>query len=70
MHKQSDGSSDHTPATSIEQLHRAACERGELSYKDPHTGYLVFTALGLKRQGGCCGSACRHCPYEHQAVGS
>lgn len=70
MPQGSDGSSDNTVTASIEQLHRAACERGDLSYKDPRTGYLVFTELGLERQGSCCGSACRHCPYEHQAVGS
>uniref|UniRef100_A0A8B9C7G5 Uncharacterized protein n=1 Tax=Anser brachyrhynchus TaxID=132585 RepID=A0A8B9C7G5_9AVES len=31
---------------------------------DPVTGYLALTeAAGLQR-GKCCGSACRHCPYE------
>ena len=26
--------------------------------------YLVFTALYHLRQGECCGSGCRHCPYD------
>ncbi|MGK0223467.1 MAG: hypothetical protein ACI9ON_002712 [Limisphaerales bacterium] len=43
--------------------HAKACERGELNYVDPQTGYSVFTALGLRERGKCCGSGCRHCPY-------
>ena len=53
-----------------EQLHREACERGELLYTDPRTGYRVFTALGLERRGNCCGCGCRHCPYGHREVNS
>jgi len=26
-------------------------------------GYMVFTAIYLKRRGFCCRSGCRHCPY-------
>lgn len=26
--------------------------------------YLVFTASYHLRKGSCCGSRCRHCPYE------
>ncbi|WII70816.1 DUF5522 domain-containing protein [Bdellovibrio sp. 22V] len=47
----------------IEELHRKAVERGEESYIDPETGYLVFTELFHKRRGHCCESGCRHCPY-------
>ncbi len=49
-------------------LHDLACERGHSSYIDPETGYHVFTALGLRRRGRCCGSGCRHCPYAHANV--
>ncbi len=30
--------------------------------------YYVFTAAYHLKRGYCCGSRCRHCPYEHQAV--
>lgn len=49
-------------------LHEAACARGESTYIDPATGYTVFTRLAHLKRGKCCGSACRHCPYDHEAV--
>ncbi|MAY19489.1 MAG: hypothetical protein CL955_02580 [Erythrobacteraceae bacterium] len=49
-------------------LHEAACARGEHGYVDPDTGYMVFTRLAHLARGSCCGSACRHCPYEHANV--
>jgi len=27
-------------------------------------GRWVFTAAYLRRRGYCCGSGCRHCPYQ------
>lgn len=27
-------------------------------------GLLVFTAAHHLKRGSCCGSGCRHCPYE------
>ena len=27
-------------------------------------GYCVFTAAFHKKRGYCCGSGCRHCPFE------
>lgn len=27
-------------------------------------GFLVFTAKFHLQRGSCCGSGCRHCPYE------
>jgi len=58
-----------TPLSSdIEDLHVQACGSGKDTYIDPSTGYTVFTALSHMRRGKCCGSACRHCPYAHQAV--
>ncbi|NBB26446.1 hypothetical protein GVM20_15035 [Porphyrobacter sp. SLTP] len=49
-------------------LHEAACARGEATYRDPDTGYTVFTRVAHLARGKCCGSACRHCPYDHEAV--
>ena len=51
-------------------LHEAACARGEVSYDDPATGYMVFTRLAHLKRGRCCGSACRHCPFGHENVGA
>ncbi len=49
-------------------LHESACARGESTYRDPETGYRVFTSVGLDRRGRCCGCGCRHCPYGHSDV--
>ncbi len=49
-------------------LHEAAVARGETTYLDPETGFVVFTRLGLIARGNCCGAGCRHCPYEHSSV--
>ncbi|MEX2503860.1 MAG: DUF5522 domain-containing protein [Egicoccus sp.] len=44
--------------------HEAALRAGEPGYLDPTTGAFVFTAAYLAGRGECCGSGCRHCPYE------
>ncbi|MEK7832662.1 MAG: DUF5522 domain-containing protein [Acidobacteriota bacterium] len=31
-------------------------------------GFMVFTAKFHLRRGSCCGSGCRHCPYEPPGV--
>jgi hypothetical protein len=31
-------------------------------------GLLVFTAKFLLHRGYCCGSGCKHCPYNYEAV--
>lgn len=31
-------------------------------------GYVVFTAAYHLKRGTCCGSGCRHCPYDHVNV--
>lgn len=31
-------------------------------------GLLVFTRAYHLKRGTCCGSACRHCPYDHVNV--
>ncbi|MCC6549358.1 MAG: hypothetical protein IT279_04735 [Ignavibacteriaceae bacterium] len=46
-----------------ERLHREAVSRGSDTYKDPVTGFKVFTELFHRRRGICCGSGCRHCPF-------
>lgn len=33
-------------------------------YVDPVSGLSVMTARFLAERGYCCGSGCRHCPYE------
>jgi hypothetical protein len=57
-------------APDVERCHLLACAAGRDTYKDPATGYSVFTAPALQRirKGSCCGNACRHCPFEHANV--
>ena len=31
-------------------------------------GFLVVTESYHIKRGYCCGSSCRHCPYEHENV--
>lgn len=52
----------------IEEAHRRACEAGLSHYTDPETGYKVFTEIAHRQRGYCCGSACRHCPFDHENV--
>jgi hypothetical protein len=49
---------------SIGRVHDAAVERGDPSYLDPLTGYVVLTATTLLAQGRCCANGCRHCPFD------
>lgn len=51
----------------IRSLHREACASGKDTYKDPATGYDVFTSDYLRTRD-CCGSGCRHCPWGHRNV--
>lgn len=44
--------------------HEAALAAGEPTYVDPASGYEVLTADALAERGTCCGSGCRHCPWE------
>jgi hypothetical protein len=50
------------------KLHDQAIKEGKLTYVDPATGYTVFTELFHLNRGTCCGSKCRHCPYNHKNV--
>ncbi|MDP4649222.1 MAG: DUF5522 domain-containing protein [Ilumatobacteraceae bacterium] len=45
-------------------LHREAITRRRPTYRDPLSGYSVFTAKFLADRGYCCASGCRHCPFE------
>lgn len=56
-------SPDHPRRREIVDAHRDAIERGEPTYVDPVTGFLVFTAATLLARGTCCQTGCRHCPY-------
>lgn len=49
-------------------LHKEACEKEELTYIDPDTGFQVFTEVAHKKRGKCCGGGCRHCPFNHENV--
>jgi hypothetical protein len=51
----------------IRAAHDAAVAAGEPGYLDPDSGLFVLTAAHLAAQGRCCGSGCRHCPYEPDA---
>lgn len=31
-------------------------------------GLVIFTAAYHLKRGSCCGSGCRHCPYQHVNV--
>lgn len=48
----------------ILKLHKEAIQNGQDIYFDPETGFAVLTAEFLLKRGYCCGSGCRHCPYE------
>lgn len=51
-----------------QEVHLRAVARGERTYRDPETGYVVMTELAHLARGNCCGNGCRHCPYEHAKV--
>ena len=46
--------------------HAAALEAGDPGYLDPQNGLFVMTADYLQDRGWCCGSGCRHCPYDKE----
>ena len=48
----------------VMRRHDEAVTAGQVLYRDPITGLSVFTAVFLADRGYCCGSGCRHCPYE------
>ena len=50
-------------AGEILRRHRRSVEAGVDAYRDPATGFFVFTAAYLDARGYCCDNDCRHCPY-------
>ena len=52
----------------IEELHKCALQNNQKTYKDPATGFTVFTEIAHLQRGSCCGSKCRHCPYGWENV--
>lgn len=52
----------------IHRIHWEACEAHKQMYVDPGSGYKVFTEYAHRRRGTCCGSACRHCPFNQVNV--
>jgi hypothetical protein len=55
---------DHPQYDEIGRLHSAAVAGNLPTYRDPHSGLMVFTAAFLADRGYCCDSGCRHCPFE------
>jgi hypothetical protein len=51
----------------IIRLHKNAIDEKNDIYIDPETGFAVLTAEFLLKRGYCCGSGCRHCPYDKKA---
>lgn len=51
----------------IIRLHKEAIDEQNDIYIDPDTGFAVLTAEFLLKRGYCCGSGCRHCPYDEKA---
>jgi hypothetical protein len=40
-------------------------EEGDFYFED---GLMVFTAAYHLKRGHCCGSTCRHCPFDYENV--
>jgi hypothetical protein len=59
---------DNLRVDEIEARHARAVAEGKDTYVDPESEYEVFTAAFLTRRGICCGSGCRHCPFEYVNV--
>lgn len=52
----------------IHQLHQEAVDDFKFTYVDPISNLKVVTTYRHFLKGTCCGSACRHCIYQHEAV--
>ena len=53
----------HPRFVEVMAAHSSALIAGAPSYRDPVSGYQVFTAGFLAARGTCCDSGCRHCPF-------
>ena len=60
------GSMEDNGAPKDDRIERLGLEPGDYYFSEE--GYLVFTAQYHLKRGYCCGNACRHCPYGHEAV--
>jgi hypothetical protein len=58
---------NHPKYYEIITLHKKAIEEQKDFYIDPDSGFSVFTAEYLLNRGYCCGSGCRHCPYDSKS---
>ena len=47
-----------------ENINKLSGALGANYYIDQETGRVVLTSYFLKKRGMCCGSGCRHCPYD------
>jgi hypothetical protein len=56
---------DAMPPREPDQGHDIPAGRSEYYLEN---GMLVFTAAFHLKRGSCCGSGCRHCPYEPRHV--
>lgn len=54
----------------IEKAHQEAAQAGQKTYKDPVTGFEVYTRDYLVNRGFCCNQGCRHCPYSDPNISS
>uniref|UniRef100_A0A915PZ36 Large ribosomal subunit protein uL14m n=1 Tax=Setaria digitata TaxID=48799 RepID=A0A915PZ36_9BILA len=55
-----------TEERDIYMAHLKAIRERQLSYRDPKTHSLVMTVSQHLLRGKCCGSGCRHCPFQHE----
>ncbi len=55
---------DHPQRAAVLAAHERALASRLSTYRDPVTGYSVFTADYLAERGYCCSQGCRHCPWE------
>jgi hypothetical protein len=53
----------HPRYAEVLDAHAAAVRAEMAQYRDPLSGWLVFTAAALAQRGTCCDTGCRHCPY-------
>lgn len=52
-------------AQKFSDLDKQASRNKEKYYIDPLTGNRVMTSYYLLKRGFCCGTGCRHCPYDY-----
>ena len=53
----------HARYDEILRRHRESVAANLPTYRDPVSGFSVFTAKFLADRDYCCESGCRHCPY-------